>query len=110
MSGRGTSRWIECGYLLEDGRRCKRRLRPGERCVDHGVVAPSDGSQPKPKQARRCSCSNPIFFRDEEEERCIRCGRQIPDRPRKAFKPRTKAPPAAPSPALFPGEQMELDV
>ena len=104
MSASGT---IRCGAPADNGT-CQRRLHPGERCGDHRVKAPLDGSEPGPLEAKPCRCARPIRWSDDLGVHCLKCGHD-PDRRPKASKPPTEVPPA-PAPALFPGEQLELEL
>jgi hypothetical protein len=108
MSAAGT---IRCGAPTERGV-CTRRLRPGERCPDHGVLAPPDGGEPRPMKAKPCSCSRPVTFADDFEVRCVRCGRTVEDRrPVRPSKPAKVSPVSDPSPPFcLVGEQLELEL
>jgi hypothetical protein len=100
---------IRCGSPMERGV-CTRRLRPGERCPDHGILAPPDGSEPKPLKAKPCSCSRPVTFEDDFEVRCVRCGRTVEARrPVRRSRLAKKRPAGDPSP-FFPGDQLTLDL
>lgn len=112
MSSQG---FIRCGTVLDRGGFCTRRLRPGERCPDHSVVAPKDGSEPKPLQATPCRCSEPVKWVDDDPQmrpRCVRCGHDIIDsqkrRRMRPSKPR-KQRPAGDPPRPFVPQQLELD-
>jgi hypothetical protein len=109
MSAQGA---IRCGAPVDQGGVCSRRLQPGERCPDHGVLAPRDGSEPKPHKAKPCSCSRPVTFADDFEVRCIRCGRTVERRhPVRRSKPGKKRAVADPPPPFWlPGEQLEFEL
>lgn len=106
MSAKGA---IRCGAPVDQGGICSRRLQPGERCPDHGVLAPRDGSEPKPRKAKPCSCSRPVTFADDFEVRCVRCGRTVEARRPGRSKPAKERPAGDPSPFL-PGDQLTLEL
>jgi hypothetical protein len=103
MSAKGE---IRCGAPTDQGA-CTRRLRPGERCPDHGVLAPRDGSEPGPLAAEPCYCSRPIAFADDFEIRCIRCGHAVASNRQRVADLDSGS--GSPPPSLL-GEQLELDV
>ena len=71
MSATGT---IRCGAITKKGF-CTRRLHPGERCVDHGILAPPDSTELKRLEPEPCHCPRPIRWVDDLGVRCIKCGR-----------------------------------
>jgi hypothetical protein len=101
------SSYILCSASLDNGGFCCRRLRPGERCVDHGTLAPPDGSEPGALPAEPCHCSRPIAFADDFEIRCIRCGHAVAANSTRVADLDSGS--GSPPPSLV-GEQLELDV
>ena len=105
--------FIYCGAILDSGKSCRRRLRPGERCVDHGTLAPPDGSEPQSLSPEPCICSRPIRWTDELGSRCTKCGHWVdpPEKRRRGKPPKAPAQKAASDPGpLFLPEQLELDI
>jgi hypothetical protein len=110
---------IRCNAPLANGSLCQRRLHPGERCPDHGVLAPKDGSEPKPLEAKPCVCMTPIPWLDEqlEAKRCHKCGRTIEFVRRRTkrsrgrpSKPAKQKAASDPSVDFLPGDQLRLEL
>jgi hypothetical protein len=105
---------IRCGAETLEGGRCRRKLRPGQKCRQHPWIV-NKGGDAAPLKAKPCVCSRPVVYWQEDEITCIRCGRtpepdgrrrkRRPKRPSKALE--TSA--AGESPFL-PGEQLRLEV